>query len=388
MRFPALASIAVLALGACNAILGNESEYHLDPALAGGGDGGAGDQGNGGSSGSGGSKAGGSNAAGETTVGGSASGGGGDAGSAGVGGAGEGGGSGGDGGEPQCDPAGSEDCFNGFDDDCNGDVDCADAACAGPAECVRVPAGAALGTFAGAGEACPPGTTKLTLHQGLTADPLCTGCSCAPKSSYCDSSIVGLTCGGATLGVSYNLFSNSCQNVSPANAGSIRFYSIRGFSDCTPQGTATPSAISWAQTSSFCRVDALGAGCAAGSRCVAKAAEPTCSIRSGDVACTGDYPTSMGEPWSSAYVDQRECSECQCSFGISSCTGGSIELFSGSNCQGTMITLGGTGGDNCSVGFTPASGRLTGTPASNTCQPQTYPSGELKPKDSNTICCK
>lgn len=376
MRAVSCVGLAMLLLGACNAILGNESDYRLDPTLAGGGEPGAGNQSSGGSSSGSTSKAGNSSVAGKINAGGS-----GDVGEAGSGGSGE---------PPECDPTSAEDCFNGFDDDCNGDVDCEDAACAGPAECVPVPSGAGLGAFLEMGS-CPAGTTAVAMHQGLVADPMCTGCSCAPLDSYCDSSIVGLNCStSATVGVSYNLFSNSCQNTSPANAGSIRFYSIRGFAECTPQGTPLPSPASWTQSSTFCQVDALGAGCPTGQRCVAKTAAPSCSIRSGDVACTGDYPTATGEPWSSDYVDERECGMCQCSFGISSCTGGSIQVFSAPNCQGSMVTLAGGGlqGDNCEVGFTPASGRLTGSPASTSCEPQNYPSGELKPKDSNTICCQ
>lgn len=373
MRAASFVGVAALLLGACNAILGNESDYTLDPDVAAGGDVGTGNQGSGGSTSGNGSKAGSTSVAGKSSAGGSGE-------------VGEGG-SGGSGEPPECDPTSTEDCFNGFDDDCDGDVDCADAACAGPAECIPVPGGAGLGKFLEMGS-CPAGTTAVTLHQGLTADPQCTGCSCSPLNSYCDSSIVGLTCGGATVGVSYNLFSNGCENVAPANGGSIRFYSIRGFSDCTAQGTPMLSAVSWASSSTFCRVDALGAGCPSGQRCVAKTAAPACSIQSGDVACNNDYPLAMGDPWSTDYVDQRECSPCQCGFGISTCNGGSIELFSGANCQGTMITLGGNGGDECGVGFTPASGRLTGAPATNTCEPQAYPNGELKPKDANTICCQ
>jgi hypothetical protein len=47
-----------------------------------------------------------------------------------------------------CMPTGAEECLNGQDDDCNGDVDCADAACsAGPFACVTAPTGASLGYF-------------------------------------------------------------------------------------------------------------------------------------------------------------------------------------------------------------------------------------------------
>lgn len=372
MRGPALASAILMLLGACNAILGNESDYRLDPDLSVGGEPSSG----GSTSGSGGSS-------GNQTSGGSS------AGKAAEGGSGAVGEAGG-GGEPQCDPTSAEDCFNGVDDDCNGDVDCEDAACAEPAECVPVPGDAQLGTFLAAGESCPAGTSAVELHQGLTADPLCTGCSCLPAVSYCDSSIVGLTCGQGVLGNSYNVFSDRCSNVSPANGGSVRFYNVLGFSDCTPQGTATPSAVSWAQSNTFCKVDRMGLGCDAGSRCVAKAAEPACTIQSGERSCGGAYPRSTGDPWSTDYVDERECGECLCAFQFSACLGGAIQVYSQPNCQGTMVTLGSAGqqGDNCNVGFTPASGRVTGTPASNDCEPNTYAHGELQPQDSSTICCR
>lgn len=378
LRKATLASATFLLLGACNAILGNEDSYRLGPAANEGGSAGGEDvEATSGQSGGGGKSSG--NDAGSTSEGGN---------DANVGGAGAS--AGGGGGEPACDATATEDCFNGFDDDCNGEVDCEDAACVGPAECVSVPAGAELGSFPATAGACPNGTTAVVLHQGLTADPQCTGCSCAHKESFCDSSVVGLTCGQSTIGVSYNVFSNKCSPVTPANGASIRYYSVRGFTECTPQGTPSKSPVSWAGTSTFCQVERMGRGCGSGARCVAKTAAPACTITAGEQTCGGDYPVGTGEAWSRDYTDTRECSACQCGFGISTCGGGgSIELYSQPNCQGATLSLTGAAqGDNCNVGFTPASGRITGTPTGNTCPPNAYPSGELTPTDSSTICCK
>ena len=130
------------ALFSCNAILGVEDEYRLvrckvdDCEGAASGEGGQ----SGGTAGSSGSSTGGEGGAGDTggtgTGGSAGKGGTGNGGTAGKGGTGGKGGS--TGGTGPCVPSGAEECLNGVDDDCDGDIDCADSECAVPVQCVPV----------------------------------------------------------------------------------------------------------------------------------------------------------------------------------------------------------------------------------------------------------
>jgi hypothetical protein len=386
-RRPAIGMAVFALLGACNAILGNEDQYSLSPGAAGNATGASGNSsaGSSGTLGSGGKVSAGGKAG---MVGpGGAPGNDGPAGSSGTlsGAAGDNGAAG----SASCVPNGPEDCFNGTDDDCNGDIDCADSACQGPAMCVPNAAGAELGTRLTSGTTCPQGYTGVTLHRGLSADPQCTGCTCTPSASNCNSSIVTHypnTCGFQTTGVSYVLTTNGCATV--GTDASVHYYAVGGEAECTPQGTAKPSTAKWAETTTYCKADHVGGGCASGWSCVPNATTPACALSAGTNACAGNYPTGTGAAWNTGLTDKRTCSACQCGLGLPACTGGKMQVYSSTDCSGNPVSLGPAEGDTCPLPFVPKSGKIVGTPASTSCPPNTYANGMLTADGESTVCCR
>lgn len=385
----ALVGLIAFGLFACNAILGNEENYVLVSA---GSAGHAGGVSKAGSSGKGGSTAGeggeggvagagdeaGSSGASEADAGESSSGG-----STGQGGSATGG-------SGPCVKTGAEDCFNGKDDDCNGATDCADAACTASSTCVPDAADGELGTWLEMGSTCPKGYTAVTLHRGLSADPKCVGCSCSVSGTYCHTTIVGhgsLACPGfGTMGLSYNMYTTSCQPISPGT--STHHYDVLSWTDCAASGTAAPSAVQWAQTSTFCRADHVGRGCKSGSSCVPKTSTSACARKAGDASCSGAYAVSTGAVWSGAVDDTRVCGACECSGGWGTCNNAGATVYSGPNCTGTAQAISGVQGDDCALPFAPASGQVSGTPVPNQCIGNTYPSGEIKETEPSTVCCQ
>jgi len=293
-------------------------------------------------------------------------------------------------------PVGAENCLNGMDDDCNGDVDCADAACAGPVSCVPAPTGASLGYFPLMGSTCAAGYEPVTLNQGLSAAPQCTGCTCTPDTADCDASLgpsyPGMCPGFQIDGQTYNVFSSHCEAVlTTSNSTQVHFYSVRGLATCTAGGTGVLSPPTWDSTRTFCELKA-GKGCASGSVCAPQdmMATANCTRLSGAQSCTAALGTSMGgAPWSPSFTDQRQC-HCQCSFGLSSCSQARIRVYSAGNCTGTSADLdSGAEGDNCALPFKPVSGQIVGGgPGTDQCPVDAPTSGELLPDSPRTICCQ
>jgi hypothetical protein len=402
MRFTLLLTgVAFVTLaGACNAILGNESEYVLAAAGAHGTEPEAGATGktSGGKSGAAGrSTGGGGKSSGGSATGAAAgrNGSGGNGGAAGAE-AGEGGGAGepagaGDAGAPSCVSRGAEDCFNGIDDDCNGDVDCADAACDGPAECQPLPSGAELGYFLAPGGKCPSGYTSLDLDQDLAVPMQCNGCTCiSPTNLLCDSGVYGhgsYACPSYQFsGQLWDVFNDRC---SPLPGDShLHYYSIRGTSECTPSGTPTFDPVSWASTAVFCLPEHTGAGCGKGKACVPAEAPSWCTL--GSSGCSSDYTDDRGT-WYEGVDDQRSCSECQCGLGTADCSASYIGVYSDGACSTTPTSLQSVQvqGDACGLAFGPQSARIIGNPmpGSGSCQPNNFMLGEATPVNGHHACC-
>jgi len=389
--------------GACNAILGNESDYVL--VGAGGedsefhaGSGGLASGGKGGAAGSSTSSGGKAAGAGGKAVGGSAGrggkgGGSGTGGAAGEAGSGELAGAPGEAGTSgACVSRGAENCFNALDDDCNGDIDCADSACKGPAECRPAPSGSELGYFAAAGEACPSGYTELALNQDLQVPMQCSGCSCInPTDLLCDSGIYGhgsYPCPSYQFnGLLYDVYSDRCTGLPNADPN-IHYYSIRGTSQCTPSGTPTFEPVSWAQSAVFCLADRVGGGCGSGKACVPAEAPGFCTLS--DANCSSDYPDDRG-PWYEGVDDQRGCTECQCGLGTADCSASYIGIYSDGGCGTNAMPLQSVPdqGDACGLSFAPHSARIIGNPVpgSGSCQVNNFMTGEATPTNGHHVCC-
>jgi hypothetical protein len=313
---------------------------------------------------------------------------------AGTGGGGAGGRDAGDAGP--CVDAGAEDCFNNRDDDCDGDMDCADSQCASPAQCVpEGPANGVLGTLLAAGAStCPTGYTARTLRRGLDAEVACNGCSCVIQRSTCDAGIYGYgsyPCGPTQYQFAtplYNTFSDRCSAV-PAGAN-VHFYSLRSTTECTPAGTGTPPAPSWGETRTYCAANRVGGGCAAGARCVPRATTSACALTTGATTCGAGYPTTSGGTWYSAFTDTRTCT-CLCGNGFGTCPG-YIEAFSDGACAGPGTTQLGNGaeGSACGLGFGLQSAIIRPTAAipNTPCPTQFTGDGALTPTGPQTVCCR
>jgi hypothetical protein len=387
----------VTLFGACNAILGNESEYVLvgaggEDSEAAAGTAGSASSGKGGTAGS------------ATSSGGKGAGAGGKAGSGAAGRGGKGGGSAageagqetaagapGEAGAPSCVSRGAENCFNGIDDDCDGNVDCADSACDGPAVCQPAPSGGELGYFAGTGEDCPQGYTAVDLHQDLQAPSECHGCSCIqPTDLLCDSGVYGhgsYACPSYQFnGQLWDMYNDRCGSL-PSDPN-IHYYSIRGTSQCTPSGTPTFDALAWGDSAVFCLADRVGGGCGSGKACVPADVTGWCSV--GDGGCSADYATDRGI-WYEGVEDQRECSVCQCGLGTADCSASYIAVYPDGACGGTPTPLQSVAvqGDACGLAFGPQSGRIIGdpVPGSGSCQPNNFMTGEATPTNEHHVCC-
>jgi hypothetical protein len=307
--------------------------------------------------------------------------------------AGRDGGGGRDGGDAgPCIDAGAEDCFNDRDDDCDGDTDCADSQCSGPAQCVpEGTSGAVLGTLVASGASCPAGFTARTVRRNLTAEVACNGCSCINPRTYCDAGIYGYgphPCGpneyqfGTIL---YNTFSDRCSAV-PAGAN-VHYYSLRSTTDCTPAGTGSPPPPSWGETRTYCAANRVGGGCAAGSRCVPRATTAACALTTGTAACSAASGYPSGGTWYNNFTDTRTCS-CLCGNGFGTCSG-YIEAFSGGACTGSSVQLGsGAEGSACGLGFGLQTAIIRGSANHNACPPQFTGDGALTPTGPQTVCCR
>ncbi|HEY6078909.1 MAG TPA: hypothetical protein VIW29_08900, partial [Polyangiaceae bacterium] len=230
----------------------------------------------------------------------------------------------------------------------------------------------------------------------LNAPFECSGCSCTPVSSYCDAGLTGHQpghCDYQTMGLLYNMYSNSCQPVLP-NTTSVHYWTTRGIADCTPAGTGTPGAVTWDATETFCSLEKVGGGCPSKMVCVASsvaATPPDCKRSTGQAQCSGDYPTSSGGTWYTGADDPRTC-QCSCGNGFGACNSGYIQVFSGDGCTGTAHSLGdgsGAEGNDCAMPFVPRSGRIaSGTSAVTACPAQGSAIGDVTGQAPSTICCQ
>lgn len=245
---------------------------------------------------------------------------------------------------PTC--AATEDCFNGLDDDCNGEIDCADTACTGGAspvaECVADPGSATSGYLAS--DDCPTTyPTETQLSSGLNAGTCTAGsCTCSGLTggARCDATLQNpggsgpMSCNTA-LGDA--IFTNQS-----ASAGCLAFtalgtdyyrLSITMVAQCNPPGGGTPTknAPTWQTTKKFCSGAKIGVGCQAGAVCM-PAAPKHCVIETGSqTECTrAGYGVPDATEYFTGFDDTSRSCSCACNvtgtcgtsvaFGVGGCT--------------------------------------------------------------------
>ena len=254
--------------------------------------------------------------------------------------------------------AATEDCFNGVDDDCNEQVDCADTACTGGAtplaQCVADPAGAPVGTVE-TGACSGAFATATPLFSGLVPGTCGAGsCGCNPTpigGARCDATLVQHPGGGllacTTAGTTIWTRSNA-DGCFGFTALGTAYYTLSQnlVLACAPPtgGTATKNAPTWQTTNNFCAAAGAGGGCAAGQVCM-PAAPKHCVLEQGNLTtCTRPgYNVLDATPYFTGFDDSARTCSCACNkigtcppvqFGVGACT-----TNTANGCRNTFSTL-------------------------------------------------
>jgi len=289
----------------------------------------------------------------------------------------------------------AEACFDGLDNDCDGDVDCADAECDSGAVCVPSASNFALGVLVGADEFCPEEFTaeEELIHRGLSGGG-CEGCACTPNPTDCVADtwyyVSEDTCDAdvnQTGGVFYGPVGFECTRL-PINNGNFSFGGVRVstfdvIQTCTVTGAAAPKPATWTQSQKFCRASAVGTGCQAGHACVPRQ-EPKaqCALVSGSATCEG-YAASQND-WFTGYTDSRSCSSCSCTASGGNCDNVRFELGNDYSCFDNIPVS--QGDQWCGYAYSPPA-RLVGDPDPSSCAVDVSLTGSLDPTGQSTLCC-
>lgn len=316
----------------------------------------------------------------------------------------------------------TENCTDGLDDDCNGLIDCAEAACQTAGYTCTAPApsgwtGPALlwtGAFGSAAPSCPTGyQDAVDAHAGPTGSADTCSCNCNAAGQTCSAtgtfmsqSACQVSSACSTVTVTSN---GSCATVSATtNCGSAGSFGAPtptpAGGSCTPQVTTTQgSTASWTTSVRVCSwagpVDTPGGCSTPGEQCLLGPTSgfgPTlCVFQSGAQTCPAAYPNTT--VLYSGESDGRGCGSCTCSATPSggSCSG-TISLY-GTNAGGCTGTAGATytfgmagcfsyGGLSAVPGYAKGNYTVTAGTCSVTGQPQ--PSGGVTGTGPTTVCCK
>ncbi len=273
-----------------------------------------------------------------------------------------------------CPGGGTELCFNGIDDDCDGLADCADPDCAPVATCVpSAPAPFVYGTEEPAGGSCPTATTATTMYQ---ADGMGGGCasSCSCAASGCSATLTGIVpCPGGTPQSTFaTLTHGSCQNIE--DQINFRISPITGTLSCNTTGSAAPVTPPVLTTALECAMSGsvVQGGCGVGQVCVARGTKQCVRATGSGVTCPASYPTAVN--WFASYTDNRTCT---CSCGNSGCAAASVAFFDSKSCVGTAVP---ESGDICSNG-------LLGAKLVNGCSLSVTFANPLQFNNASTVCC-
>lgn len=299
-----------------------------------------------------------------------------------------------------CVPSGAEsgaNCFDGIDNDCDGNIDCADSDCIA-AQCVPTPStGFTLGiTTTPAPAFCPAMFISQVpqMNEGPFADsPDCSsGCTCTgvEMCSTQTTSYPMASCSGESDGNSAD--STMCRgfNVTQPTKGISTDVLSQGGGSCKVGGSSTRSATHWTASDQFCKTAVMGGGCGAGMVCVPKLAVPICEVATGVVACDSGYNATAGTWYSDATINDARSCTCNCGSptGGGSCAGTTVAFYTSTDCSGTAAATLGYSAQNCSFATTIHSVRING--ASNpTCGTGTVSlSGGLSGTGPMTMCCR
>ena len=258
-----------------------------------------------------------------------------------------------------------EDCTDGIDNDLDGKIDCADPDCQAGFSCHNPltpqlmglgwtgPFALADGLVAALPGNCPGATYPNPIYTGYRSPVApaaqCSACGCSnPIGEVCqvDVHIIGGSCAqwvsGQACGVAFASNSNgTCdQSTGFLPAGNTTCGPVvggmctMGSSPCNQSASADPAVVvggscnpttqvptvlpfSWNNAARACQPAAVGKGCASSFACLPNAPAPfgvVCISHVGDIAC----PVGSGYNTKKTYfdvdpLDDRSCSDCQCS---------------------------------------------------------------------------
>lgn len=299
--------------------------------------------------------------------------------------------------------AGPEDCLDGCDNDGNGDVDCADAACG---EFVCVPSfpagwdGAVVMSTADAAPSCPAafGASGQRIGEEIVdVAPATCACSCGQAS--------GATCSGnATLqryGTADCSDAPATYSVAekPGCTGAIgqlvagRAMLAPSVGTCEGEATLDNPGYTSA-TRTLCQTASTGGGCSAG---VCAPRPPSgfegrlCVIEPGDVPCTSPDYAVRTVVYTGALTDQRACPACACGAPTGASCEGFIQTYPNA-CSSPAggVTLGGSCQAQSQI-YSPSGANYTVTSivqgACAPIDPAPAITGDVVGQDAITICC-
>ncbi|HKU42179.1 MAG TPA: hypothetical protein VJR89_28670 [Polyangiales bacterium] len=301
---------------------------------------------------------------------------------------------------PECVRRGPEQCSNAIDDDCNGDVDCADAAC-GAMMCS--PAGSLTGILVPSSEDCPNGfmAGDMTVYQGLT-DMGCAGCSCSTTPTTCSphvyyySSTTACTLDsvkpytGGTL-INKPVPQGACNpgEGAPFGEGSIetpvawRVTMSAYPGTCSASGSASPLPPTWATTMKLCTTKTRGGGCAKGFACVPKVAGKQHCAQPSAASCPA---SAAKQTWQRGFSDNRSCGLCGCTASGGDCNDVVVNLGHDWGCGAIDSTLHG-GEKDCNVSTYAPPAWWSGAPTNATCSSSAPVNGSLTATSPLDLCC-
>ena len=300
--------------------------------------------------------------------------------------------------QPGCRKLGPEQCDNGLDDDCNGDIDCADSACTPMTTCA--PAGSTVGVLVPEASPCPSGfsQTELALHQGLM-DTGCSGCSCQAtpatctpqvyyyaSTSACTLDAIKPYTGGTLINKSITATCSSepigdSQGMSTPVAWRVAMTVYPG--SCNASGAATPLPPSWSTNTKLCTTHVAGGGCKTGFVCVPKVTTGKACGQKASAACPA---TTTAQTWHRSFTDNRSCDVCSCTATGGNCSNVAVQLGHDWSCNTIDGMLYG-GEKSCNISTYSPPAKLSGLPTNPSCSASAAVSGMLLATSPLDLCC-
>jgi hypothetical protein len=335
--------------------------------------------------------------------------------------------------------AAPEDCFNGVDDDCDGNADCADSDCQVAAMCVPDPGSfQVMVQLTSAQAACPssyPGNRQILRTANPSAHS-CDATSCrltgviecndfqihtwsecpdVPDEDFsahdsrcrmlCESG--GLTRLPVTLPRPFDMTESGSGGTvkcgilqspdpnQPRGVFDVYGLDVTGGSESRREcvlaagsGAPTLPPVSMARETAFCATSQSShAGCSGGGLCVPRPAAQICAVASGAQNCPIGY-SQRDDQWFTSYTDGRSCAACSAGAIGGGCPAG-ISAGSEGSCSDQAFMAG--AGRYCPSGnvpyYLPWARDITPAVAPSCGAPHSDVAGSLVPTGQHTVCC-